>query len=582
MIQSIQYEHSMKIQTPLFLALVFGLFLTLKAQPPEILHFGGTSFTSSNGNDSAFCKGQAVVRLVGQGFIDVPSDESYDSTTVKLGGWPCPLSTLTDTLAIIALPGGFPDDTTLSLVLTRHGQADAGPVAPTDTHVVRLEGDHVLITYTSGPWCVGSTNPIPVITAGRGSWPGVFTAQQNGSFSVIPSTGEVPLHSGAVGLQAWDYAGGHPHCPADTSFTRTIMARTVAIALYGGSAQAEWCQSDPPVSASTALPPGGHFLGDQGLHLSDDSLGTIIPALSLPRVYQLRYVPPYACTDTAAVTVAILRAPQAEIDLPGGYACEGLPAHLQAHTLDASAWAWMLDGLPTGDGTSEFTLESPSAFGGDTVSLVATSFQGCIAMDTLLVEVRKRPDVQAITAPKALPEGALPAYTAAINLDGAVLKWRFDTLASDGYQPLVSGAENAPIAGQSVTVEPLAMLPDHRTRAGDRLRLILSAASDGCMGEEDTIHTEVLPGGSPVYIPQAMTPDGNGYNDVWEIRWPAEVRPDDYRIELYNRAGGKVLDMWPLRSDFGGEGLADGVYWWVLSDRAGRRIAGDGLTIRRK
>jgi hypothetical protein len=574
----------MKTRIPLALLLLLLLlpWLLHAQQLPEILHFGGTSFTSSNGNDSAFCKRQQVVRLVGLGFVDVPSDESYDSTVVTFGGWRCPLISLSDTLAVIAVPGDFRDDTTLALTLTRFGQADAGPVAPADTQDVRLEGDHVRITYPEGTWCVGGINPVPLIIKGRGSWPGVFTAHQNGSFSVIAATGEVPLHSGAVGTQVWDYEGGHPQCPVDTSFTRTILARTVAIALYGGSAQAEWCQSDPPVSASTALPPGGHFLGDQGLHLADDSLGIIIPALSLPRVYQLRYVPPFACTDTAAITVTIMRAPQVEIDLPGGYACEGIPADLQAHTLDANAWAWMLNGLPAGDGTTEFTLESPSAFGEDTVSLTATSFQGCIAMDTLLVEVRKRPDVQAITAPKAVTEGVLPAYTAAINLDGAVLDWRVDTLAPNGYQQLALGAENAPIAGHAVGVEPSAMLPEYQTSAGDRLRVILSASSDGCTGEPDTLYTEVLPGASPIYIPQAMTPDGNGLNDVWEIRWNADVRPDDYRLELFNRAGGKVLDMWPLRSDFDGAGLQDGVYWWTLTDRAGRRLDGDGLTIRRK
>jgi hypothetical protein len=569
----------MKTRTPLALLLLLLPWLLNAQQLPEILHFGGTSFTSSNGTDSAFCKGQAIVRIAGRGFVNVPSDEDYDSTTVVLGGWRCSLISLSDTLATIAMPG-YPHDTTLTLVLTRYGQADAGPVAPADTHVVRLEGDHIWIDYPEGPWCVGEANPVPLITKGRGTWPGVFDAHANGSFSVVASTGEVPLHSGAVGTQVWDYEGGHPRCPVDTSFTRTILARTVAVALYDGEEQAGWCQSDPPAFPSLALPAGGRFIGGPGLHLADDSLGILIPALSLPDIYQLRYVPPFACTDTAKVTVTIMRAPQASIDLPGGYACEGLPAHINATTLDASAWAWMLDGLPVGDGTKDFTLQSPAD--GDTVSLTATSFQGCVAFDTLLVEVRPRPDVQAIIAPKAAPEGPLPAYTAAINLGNAALEWRFDALASGGYKSLATGAENAPTAGQSVTVEPSAMLPTHRTRAGDRLRLILSATSDGCTGEEDTLYTEVLPGASQVYIPQAMTPDGNGLNDVWEIRWPDEVRPDDYRIELFNRAGGKVLDMWPLRSDFDGAGLQDGVYWWTLTDRAGRRLDGDGLTIRRK
>jgi gliding motility-associated-like protein len=365
-----------------------------------------------------------------------------------------------------------------------------------------------------------------------------------------------------------------------------ILGRTVAIALYGGSALAEWCQSDPPVDATTALPPGGRFLADPGLLLSDDSLGTIVPALSLPRAYTLRYVPPYACSDTAIVTVTILRAPTAGIDLPGGYACAGLPAHMQAVTRDASAWAWTLDGLPVGTG-QDYTLPMPSA-DGDTVALTATSFQGCTASDTLVVQVRPRPDVQAITAPKAVPEGILPAYTAVTNLGPAALHWRLDTLspskagASGGWLPFAAGAEAVQSVGEVVDVQPSAMHPGHITRAGCRMRLILSATADGCTGSEDTLHTVVMPGGSPVYVPQAMTPDGDGVNDTWLVKLPDGALPADYRIELFNRAGGKVFELWPIHDQWDGGGLPDGVYWWVLKDRAGREIEGDGLTIRRK
>jgi gliding motility-associated-like protein len=576
------------MKTPFSLALLslLTLPLTLSAQGPQINHFGGTSYTSSNGTDSAFCKGQDVVRLVGIAFASVPPDETYDSTTVALGGWPCPLLLLTDTLAVVALPDSFIHDTTLQLVLTRHGSNDIGlPVLATATHPARVEGDHVRIAYPPGPWCVGTTNPVPVLIKGRGTWPGTFIPVANGSFNVVAATGEVPLHSGAVGTQEWTYEGGHPRCPADTAFTRVILGRTVAIALYGGSALAEWCQSDPPVDASAALPPGGRFIGDPGLHIADDSLGTVVPALSLPRTYTLRYVPPYACSDTATVAVTILRAPTADIDLPGGYACAGLPAHMQALTLDAGAWAWTLDGLPVGV-AQDYTLPSPAD--GDTVALTATSFQGCTASDTLVVHVRPRPDVQAITAPKAVPEGILPAYTAVTNLAPAALHWRLDTLSPatagrpGGWLPFATGAEPVPTAGEMVDVQPSAMYPDHRTRAGCRMRLLVSATADGCTGLEDTIYTEVLPGGSPVYVPQAMTPDGDGMNDTWIVKLPDGALPSDYRLELYNRAGGKVFELWPIHDQWDGGGLPDGVYWWVLRDAAGRRLDADGLTIRRK
>jgi gliding motility-associated-like protein len=396
----------------------------------------------------------------------------------------------------------------------------------------------------------------------------------------------VLLHSGAVGSHAWVYVGGHPQCPDSVAFTGTILGRTSATLTYGGAVLLQWCQGDPPVSADRLQPAGGRFLADPGLHLSDDSLGTLVPALSLPRTYQLRYIPPQACADTAAVTVTILRAPTARIDLPA-QACEGLPLQLDAVTLDAVAWVWMHNGLPAG-GNPVLHLPDPdtgipAGQEGDTLILTATTGQGCTAADTLRLHLSPRPDVQAIVAPKAVLEGMLPTYTAAASMDSAAIHWRLDVLPAMGEPyPLTAASAYAPTAGQAVPVEPYAMLPDHRTRAGERLRLILTATAQACTGEPDTTYTEVLQGTSPIFIPQAMTPDGNGINDVWEIRWTDSADPADYHIELFNRAGGKVLDMQPLNSHWDGGGLPDGVYWWVLKDRAGRDITGDGLTIRRK
>jgi gliding motility-associated-like protein len=553
------------------------------AQPPVVLHYGGTSFSASNGTDSAFCKGQSLVRIVGVGFTAAPAGEVWDSTTLSLAGLRCPVYYVSDSLLITSLPDSFPDDMLAVLSLTRYNRLGTLALPASVNRPVQLTGDHIRITYPPSPWCVGATNPQPSIRLGQGSFPGLFESRSSvPGFVVQPVSGEVLLHSGAVGAHAWAYVGAHPTCPDSMAFTGTILGRTSASLSYGGAVLLDWCQSDPPVSADRLQPPGGRFIADEGLFLSDDSLGTVVPALSLPRFYQLRYIPPQACSDTAAVTVTILRAPQVAIGLQGGHACEGLPATLKATTLDAASLVWMLDGLPLGNGADSLILASPSE--GDTVTLIATSLQGCESSDTLLVQVRPRPSVQPVAAPKAILQGQLPAYSAAASLDSAALYWRLESMLpkASAAIPLATGAANAPFAGQAVPVEPAAMLPDYHPRPGERLRVILCATAQGCTGEADTLLTEVLQGVSPVFIPEAMTPDGNGMNDVWEIRWTADVRPDDYHIELFNRAGGKVLDMSPLHSGFDGGALPDGVYWWLLKDRAGRQVDSGGLTIRRK
>jgi gliding motility-associated-like protein len=84
------------------------------------------------------------------------------------------------------------------------------------------------------------------------------------------------------------------------------------------------------------------------------------------------------------------------------------------------------------------------------------------------------------------------------------------------------------------------------------------------------------------FIPEVITPDGNGLNDTWQVTWKDGIDPTDYRIQLFNGSGGKVYEMNGLHQNFDGGSLPDGVYWWTMQGPQGETVQSSGLTIRRR
>jgi gliding motility-associated-like protein len=114
------------------------------------------------------------------------------------------------------------------------------------------------------------------------------------------------------------------------------------------------------------------------------------------------------------------------------------------------------------------------------------------------------------------------------------------------------------------------------------ITLIYQAVRNGCRGNLDSVSFTVSPIAGQFFIPEVMTPNNDGANDKWEIRFDAALTASDYYIDVYNRAGGRVKTLSSLDETWMGDNHPDGVYWWMLYRKGGGVLKSGGLTIRRK
>jgi len=64
------------------------------------------------------------------------------------------------------------------------------------------------------------------------------------------------------------------------------------------------------------------------------------------------------------------------------------------------------------------------------------------------------------------------------------------------------------------------------------------------------------------FIPTLFTPNGDGLNDTFRITGLGE----NYDLEVYNRWGDRVYLKSNYKNEWDGEGLSDGVYYFMITD----------------
>jgi|GEM_PF-4623021 len=337
-------------------------------------------------------------------------------------------------------------------------------------------------------------------------------------------------------------------------------------------------------SLDSALVSPGIFTSQGGvgsiLSWIDPIEGIIDVANSPPDVYTITYTTTGPCPDSIRLNYTIAVQPVLDstnvvISPPGAEVCGDQSILFEIQ--EPGSVDWRLDSSTAGSNNRFFILDNPQD--GVVVTGIVTNSAGC--SDSIAIPVQRKvvPDGEPTTWPSVLT-GDLPLEILMASFsDSTSFIWEAES--SDNIELEIETDTSEIIQAGSQTTLLNSITLDSDFNPGTVTYYITPYAL-GCFGDPDTLEINVNPNNSPIFIPGVMTPNGDTYNDTWQVQWSSDVSPDDYTIILYNRAGGEVFRMSPIHPNFTGGSLPDGVYWWILNGPDGTNELAGGLTIRRR
>ncbi|MCG8474887.1 MAG: gliding motility-associated C-terminal domain-containing protein [Cytophagales bacterium] len=151
------------------------------------------------------------------------------------------------------------------------------------------------IAYSSTAYCLGSTNPVPVVSGQTG---GVFSASPG--ILLNGSTGEIDLSASTPGSYMISYIVAGV-CP-DTS-RHNLMINIVDDPSFSYPLSM-FCVSEANQTPTVTGRPGGVFSSQPGLILNTNT-GEIISAASLPGNYRVLYTTTGLCPDSIGMNIQI-------------------------------------------------------------------------------------------------------------------------------------------------------------------------------------------------------------------------------------------------------------------------------------
>lgn len=214
-------------------------------------------------------------------------------------------------------------------------------------------------------------------------------------------------------------------------------------------------------------------------------------------------------------------------------------------------------GLYYGNGVSLSGLFNPAVAGTGiaNINYVYTTANTCPDTVKQQIVVYPSPTV-ALEGSLTLLEGATVTLNASVTGHELVYKWYPSTGLNrdDVLNPLAGPAETT------------------------TYRLTVTSA-EGCSSSAD-VTVKVL---KYLVIPNAFTPNGDGRNDVWNVKYLNDY-PDN-TVEVYNRYGQKLFSSigYPVPWDgrYNGNYLSPGTYYYIINPKNGRRVVSGSVTIMR-
>lgn len=253
-----------------------------------------------------------------------------------------------------------------------------------------------------------------------------------------------------------------------------------------------------------------------------------------------------ASSNNITMTVTTQVPPTATVMVTGNDVCAGNSVNFTVAAQNAGAtpaYRWMVNGVPVNNTTTSFN--SATLSDGDKVYCMITPGQGTcssgpVSSDTIVAIIHPLPHISISPADTVIKPGAqVQLRTAASNV--ALFEW------SPGNKLL----------------DP-AVLSPRTIQLTENTTYVLSAESDrGCRASASA----VIRVGRALAMPNAFTPNNDGFNDVFRI--PPAVILDLKAFAIFDRWGNKVFTTNDISrgwdGTFKGQQLNAGVYVYMIT-----------------
>lgn len=433
--------------------------------------------------------------------------------------------------------------------------------------------------YDKSEYCKSDSNPTPTIVGNDSA--GTFLTASGLAFA-DPVLGTISLPLTQPGTHLVRY---QLQTICSELFDTTVIVSQWDTAFFSYPTS-RICFADTTIFPDSIATPGGFFtavdIGVPGVLNIDSTTGAINVGQSTESVYEITYTTNSQCAQASTIQVEVFPSPQSadlQID-PGNVICLGTQVSFEGK----------------GENRIEYTIDdSLVSIGADYITTALQDSQvveaffenpfGCRDSIEVVMTVFDVPDGTPVEWPDFIRTGETATITVETDLDGTTFSWTAS--APDVEEGLVTfedttGVTAAPV--DSGMTDILQSIINYNQ--GFRPILVwfeIIANANGCPSNPDSVSIWVYPTDKAIYIPEVMTPNDDGRNDTWLIRYEDGVNPNGYILELYNRSNGGILaTIENLDDTWNGGGLPDGVYWWILKDPSGAAVDAGGLTIRRR
>ena len=207
--------------------------------------------------------------------------------------------------------------------------------------------------------------------------------------------------------------------------------------------------------------------------------------------------------------------------------------------------------------------------------LVATDPEDdCLASEDITIQVFPAPQIEGVSirynqeeftdecmgiAPREIQNGVPFELSFQSSSGSQAVEWIIDPSTAIGVD--FSANETS---GFGTLSHVLTLLP---TFSEGTISYMAIIRDEQCGLSDTCVYTlTVVPGDGPLLIPQAITPNGDGLNDIWAIRNMDPTK--QYQVQIFNRSGGMVYqanNYFSLNNWDGGR-LPDGSYWYRIEE----------------